>query len=66
MQSIKLQRKHWQPAAAWTNTADSKSPDDKLVEVFVEMVQDAVGGCAPSIYQYQHTAHFKVRGFLRL
>jgi hypothetical protein len=35
-------------AAVWTNTADSKSPDDKIVEAFVEMVQDA-GVCASAL-----------------
>ena len=48
-------------AAVWTNTTNSKSPDDKLVEAFVEMVQDA-GGCAP--LNIPVSAHFK--GFLEV
>ena len=48
-------------AAVWTNTTNSKSPDDKIVEAFVEMVQDA-GGCAP--LNIPVSAHFK--GFLEV
>jgi hypothetical protein len=46
-------------AAAWTNTTDSKSPDGKIVEAFVEMVQDA-GVCPP-----QYTSVSALQGISR-